>query len=185
MVKCALVSFTQTYYIGVLLYLPIGMIDFAIYIFVSQKFYALLKGMRNAASLHSTEYEYFQKKGIVKRFFYARLLTISMMSLLLIIALICFIQISFQVVTGCFLSYITLDYIPSITVSEKFIEQMVHYCLLTKIVFLFIVELVFTVLYLALSVEIIVKLIWKRRRYNSCNSLITRPLMENYRNSLI
>ena len=58
-VKCVLVSFMQTIYFGVLMYLPFGLIDCVIYISASQKFYNLLKGMRNAASLHSSKSEFF------------------------------------------------------------------------------------------------------------------------------
>ena len=35
-----------------------------------------------------------------------------------------------------------------------------------------------------MTVDIIVKLVRKRRRYNNTNFLLTRPLMEKYRNRL-
>ena len=183
-VKCVLNIFIQTFNFGALLYLPFGLIDFAIYILASQKFYALLKGMRNAASLHSTKYEYFERKRVVRRFFYAQVVTISVLLLLLMLLLTSVVQVSFQVVTGCFLSYITLDYIPSITVSEQLIEQMIFSFVLTKMAFLFIAELIILALYLGLTVDIILKLVRKRTSYNNKNFLITRPLMEKYRKSL-
>ena len=79
MMRSVLVCIMQTYYFGVLLCLPFALVDFVICIFAFQKFYALLKGMRNSASLHSTKYEYFEKKRVVpvKRFFYAQVVTIT------------------------------------------------------------------------------------------------------------
>ena len=187
-VKCVLVSFMQTFYFGELLYLPFGMIDFVIYICASQKFYNLLKGMRNAASLHSSKSEFLQKKQTVRRFFYARLATIVMILLFLIISLTAFIEATFQILTSCFLSYITSDYIPSTALSDQakeFIEDVSHICFLTQMVFLFIVELITIAIYLSLCVDIILTAVRKRRRYNNRNFLFTRPLMENYRRSLL
>ena len=187
-VKCVFVSFIQTFYLGVSLYFPFGLIDFVIYICASQKFYNLLKGMRNAASLHSSKSEFFQKKQTVKRFFYARLATIVMFLLLLIIVLAAFIQVTFQILTSCFLSYITSDYIPSISLSDQvqeFIEHIIYYCSLTRMFVLFIVELITIVIYLLLCVDIILIAVRKRRRYNSSNFLFIRPLMEKYRRSLL
>ena len=187
-VKCVFVSFIQTFYFGVLLYLPFLLIDFVIYICASQKFYNLLKGMRNAASLHSSKSEFSQKKQAVKRFFYARLATIVMILLFLAIALAVFIEATFQILTNCFLSYITSGYIPSITLSDQakeFIEDISHICFLTQMFLLFIVELITIVIYLSLCVDIILIAVRKRRRYNNSNFLFTRPLMENYMRSLL
>ena len=142
-VKCVFVSFTQTFYFGTICYLPFGLIDFVIYICASQKFYNLLKGMRNAASLHSSKSEFFQKKQAVRRFFYTRLATIVFFLLFLIIVLAGFIQVTFRILTRCFLSYITSDYIPSITLSDQakeFIEHIIYYCRLTQMFVLFIME---------------------------------------------
>ena len=186
-VKCVFVSFMQTFYFGVLLYLPFLLIDFVIYICASQKFYNLLKGMRNAASLHSSNSDFFQKKQTVRRFFYARLAMIVLFLLNLIIALAVFIEATIQILTSCFLSYITSDYIPSIALSDQakeFIEDISHICYLTQIFFLFILELITIAIYLALCVDIILIAVRKRRRYNSSNFL-TRPLMENYKRSLL
>ena len=187
-VKCVFVSFMQTIFFGELLYLPFLLIDFVIYICASQKFYNLLKGMRNAASLHSSKSEFLQKKQTVRRFFYARLATIVMILLFLIIALAVFIEAAFQILTSCFLSYITSDYIPSITLSDQaneLIEDVCHSCFLTQMFFLFIVELITIAIYLALCVDIILIAVRKRRRYNNSNFLFTRPLMEKYRRSLL
>ena len=187
-VKCVLVSFMQTFYFGELLYLPFGMIDFVIYICASQKFYNLLKGMSNAASLHSSKSEFFQKKQTVRRFFYTRLGTIVVILLFLIIALTVFIQGIFQIATRCFLSYITSGYISSITLSDQVQELIEHIsskCFLTQTLVLFIVELIIIVVYLLLCVDIILIAIRKRRRYNSSNFLFIRPLMEKYRRSLL
>ena len=186
-VKCVFVSFIQTFYFGLLLYLPFSLIDFVIYICASQKFYNLLKGMRNAASLHSSNSEFLQKKQTVRRFFYARLAMIVVILLFLIIALAVFIEATIQILTSCFLSYITSDYIPSIALSDQakeFIEDICHSCILTQVFFLFIVELIIIVIYLSLCVDIILITVRKRRRYNNSNFL-TRPLMENYRRSLL
>ena len=184
-VKSVLVCIVPTYYIGVLLYLPFGLIDFVIYIFASQKFYALLKGMRNAASLHSTKCEYIEKKRIVKRFFFAQVVTTTIFSLLLILSLIEFITTSVQVITSCFISYITLGFIPTITLSDRVRGQMSHIGVLTQMGILFIVELMVTTLYLGMAVDIVVKLVRKRRRYNNSNFLLARPLLEKYRNRLL
>ena len=187
-VKCVLVSFMQTYCFGVLLYLPFGLFDFVIYICASQKFYNLLKGMRNAASLHSSKSEFLQKKQTVRRFFYARLATIVMILLFLIITLAVFIEATFQILTSCFLSYITSDYIPSIALSDQakeFIQDVSDSCFLTQMFFLFIVELFTIAIYLSLCVNIILIAVRKRRKYNNINFLFTRPLMENYRRSLL
>ena len=186
-VKCVFVSFIQTFYFGELLYLPFGLIDFVIYICASQKFYNLLKGMRNAASLHSSKSEFLQKKQAVKRFFYARLAMIVTFLLFLIIAITAFIPATFKILTRCFLSYITSDYIPSITLSDRvqeIIEHISSNCMLTQMFVLFIVELITIVTYLLLCVDIILTAVRKRRRYNNSNFL-TRPLMESYRRSLI
>ena len=168
----------QTFYFGLLLYLPFGLIDFVIYICASQKFYNLLKGMRNSASLHSSKSEFLQKKQTVKQFFYARLAMVIIFLLFLIIAL----------ATSCFLSYITSDYIPSMTISEQgkeFIEHIIHYCFLTRMFVLFILELITIVIYLILCVEIILIAVRKRRRYNNSNFLFIHPLMQKYRRSLL
>ena len=144
--------------------------------------------MRNAASLHSSKSEFLQKKQTVRRFFFARLATIVMTLLFLIIALAVFIEATFQILTSCFLSYITSDYIPSTALSDQakeFIEDVSHSCFLTQMFFLFIVELITIVIYLALCVDIILIAVRKRRRYNNSNFLLTRPLMENYRRSLL
>ena len=187
-VKCVFVSFMQTFFFGELLYLPFSLIDFVIYICASQKFYNLLKGMSNAASLHSSKSEFLQKKQTVRRFFFARLATIVIILLFLIIALAVFIEAAFKILTSCFLSYITSDYIPSITLSDQakeFIENVSYSCFLTQMFFLFIVELITIAIYLALCVNIILIAVRKRRRYNNINFLFTRPLMENYRRSLL
>ena len=187
-VKCVFVSFMQTFFFGELLYLPFSLIDFVIYICASQKFYNLLKGMSNAASLHSSKSEFLQKKQTVRRFFFARLATIVIILLFLIIALAVFIEAAFKILTSCFLSYITSDYIPSITLSDQakeFIENVSYSCFLTQMLFLFIVELITIAIYLALCVNIILIAVRKRRRYNNINFLFTRPLMENYRRSLL
>ena len=185
-VKSVLVNFIQTYYFGILLYLPFSLIDFVIYILASRKFYALLKGMRNAASLHSTKSEYFQKKQIVRRFFYTQLATIILLLLFVIVALLPFIKVSLRLLTSCFLSYITSDFIPTITLSDQvkeLIEHITNDCSLAQMGVLFMVELITIIIYLALSVDIILMVVRKRRRYNNSN-LLTRPLMENYRKSL-
>ena len=187
-VKCVFVSFIQTFYFGALLYLPFELIDFVIYICASQKFYNLLKGMRNEASLHSSKSEFYQKKQTVKRFFYARLATIVMILLFITIALAAVTRVTFQILTSCFLSYITSDYIPSITLSDQvqeFIEHITYYCRLTQMCVLFFVELITIVVYLALCVDIIFIAVRKRRRYNNSNFLFIRPLMEKYRRSLL
>ena len=187
-VKCVFVSFILTFYFGVLLYLLFGLIDFVIYICASQKFYNLLKGMRNAASLHSSKSEFFQKKQIVRRFFFARLATVVFFSLFLITALTAFIQVTFIIFTHCFLSYITSDYIPSIILSDQakeFTEHIIYYCMLTEMFVLFIVELIILVIYMLLCVDIILIAVKKRRRYNKSNFLFIRPLMEKYRRSLL
>ena len=187
-VKCVFVSFNQTFYFGLLLYFPFLLIDFVIYICASQKFYNLLKGLRNAASLHSSKSEFLQKKQTVRQFFYARLAIVVVILLFLIIALTVFIEATFQILTRCFLSYITSDYIPSITPSnqsKEFTEHIIYYCKQTRMFVLFIVELITIVIYLLLCVDIILIAVRKRRRYNSSNFLFIRPLMEKYRRNLI
>ena len=144
--------------------------------------------MRNSASLHSTKYEYFEKRRVVKRFFYAQLLTLIVFSSLLIVTVIQFIRVSVKVLTTCFISYITLDFIPTMTFSDRIqdlIEQISFTGLLMELGLVFIVELILTIVYLAMTVDIIVKLVRKRRRYNNTNFLLTRPLMEKYRNRLL
>ena len=185
-VKSVLVNFIQTYYFGILLYLPFSLIDFVIYILASRKFYALLKGMRNAASLHSTKSEYFQKKQIVRRFFYAQVATIILLLLFVIVVLLSFIKVSLRLLTSCFLSYLTSDFIPTITLSDQvkeLIEHITHDCNLAQMGVLFMVELITIIIYLALSVDIILMVVRKRCIYNN-SILLTRPLMENYRKSL-
>ena len=187
-VKSVLVCFVQTFYFGILLFLPFLLIDSVIYISASQKFYALLKGMRNSASLHSTKYEYFEKRRVVKRFFYAQVLTIIVFSSLLIVTVIQFIRVSVKVLTTCFISYITLDFIPTMTFSDRIqdlIEQISFTGMLMELGLVFIVELIITIVYLGVTVDIIVKLVRKRRRYNNTNFLLSRPLMEKYRNRLL
>ena len=128
--------------------------------------------MRNSASLHSSKSEFLQKKQTVKQFFYARLAMVIIFLLFLIIALATFIPVTFRILTSCFLSYITSDYIPSMTISEQgkeFIEHIIHYCFLTRMFVLFILELITIVIYLILCVEIILIAVRKRRRYNNSN----------------
>ena len=111
-----------------------------------------------------------------------------MIFLFLIIVLAAFIPATFQILTRCFLSYITSDYIPSIILSDLVKETIGHityYCRLTQMFVLFIVELIIIVIYLVLCVDIILIAVRKRRRYNSSNFLFIRPLMEKYRRSLL
>ena len=104
-------------------------------------------------------------------------------SSLLIVTVIQFIRVSVKVLTTCFISYITLDFIPTMTFSDRIqglIRQISFTGMLMELGLVFIVELILTIVYLAMTVDIIVKLVRKRRRYNNTNFLLTRPLMENW-----
>ena len=64
-------------------------------------------------------------------------------------------------------------------------EQIVDTCMTTKIVLLFIMEMILTVLYLGLAVDIIAKLLRKHRRYSNNSFLVNRAIMKKYRSSLL
>ena len=188
--KSLLVCFMQTYYIGVFLDFPFALIDFGIYISTSQKFYSLLKGMRNSASLHSTKYDYIEKKRIVKRFFRAQVVTICVFSFLLLVTFLCLVQVPFRILdyNPCYLSYISFGIIPDLIVShqtEQLAQQVRYYCTFIEMASVFLVEIIGLIIYVGLCIDIIVISVRKRRKYTKKNFWLTRPLLERYRKSLL
>ncbi|KAI6646111.1 hypothetical protein LOD99_9462 [Oopsacas minuta] len=188
LVKIILSSFMQTHYFEHLLYFPFGLIDICIYISTSQKFYNLLKGNMNSANLHSTQFQYLQSKGIVKRFFYAQIFTLLIFSLVLSTGLVTFIAVPAAILSynPCFLGYLSFGMIPNIIISKQLLEvttSLGKYLLIIELICCFIVEVLVIVIYLVLSINIIVVLIIRSRKNSRKTDLITRPLLENYKNT--
>ena len=188
-VRSLLVSFMQTYYIGVILFFPFALIDVGIYISTSRKFYSLLKGLRNSASLHSTKYDYIEKKRTVKRFFKAQVVTLLVFSLLLLITFLCLIHVPFRILAynPCYLSYISFGIIPDLIVShqtKRLALQITYYSTFLEMGSVLLVEMIGLIIYVGLSIDIIIQTVRKRRRYTNNNFWLTRPLLERYRKSL-
>ena len=159
LVKTTLFSFVQTLYFSQLLYTPFGVLDTCIYISASRKFYNLLKGNRNAASLHSSRYRYLQTQRMVKHFFYAQIFTLTTFFTLLFPAIIesVLVPISILAYNPCFLNYVSFGIIPDISI-VKHIQDVFIYLVFVlqaiQMVCLFIVELFFIALYFSLFLKL-------------------------------
>ena len=189
LVKTILSSFIRTYFFSQLLYTPFLVIDICIYISASHKFYNILKGNRNASSLHSPRDQYFQTQRMVKQFFYAQIFTLIIFFLMLIPAIANFISVPISIFAynPCFLNYVSFGIIPDITIAKHIQDVLINLSpvfLAIEMICLFVVELLFLGLYLLLTVTILMS--WIRRRiWNSQRTdLLTRCLMEDYRNSV-
>ena len=125
--KVSLECFLQTRYFEQLILFPLIVIDVGIYMSTSHTFYLLLKGRRNEARIHSTETDYLNKKRIVKQFFFAQVVTLFLFTLLTTGSFLDFISVPFLMFGNnpCYLSYISLGYLPDITI-PKDISKLFH-----------------------------------------------------------
>ena len=69
--------FLETLIIDRFLHLPFSIFDLCVYISSSRSFYALLKGRRDEALIHSTRKDYLKKKKLVNRYFYAQIFSVG------------------------------------------------------------------------------------------------------------
>ena len=93
----------------------------------------------------------FRRNKLSGDFSYAQVATIILLLLFVIVALLSSIQVSLRLVTNCFLSYITSDYIPTMTLSDQvkeLIEHITYDCRLAQMGVLFMWELMIIVIYL-------------------------------------
>ena len=189
LVKTVLPNFIRTYLFSRLIYAPFGVIDICIYASVSHKFYNILKGNRNAACLHSPRDQYLQTQRMVKQFFYARISTFVIFFFLFTLGITEFVLAPVSILrnSACYLNYASFGIIPVITIAPHIQGIFIN---LTTVLFtiqmvcLFIVELLFIGLYLLLTMAIVMSWI-RRRTWNSQRTdLITRGLMEDYRDSV-
>ena len=118
--KVSLTCFVQTRYFEQLILFPLIVIDVGIYMSTSHKFYLLLKGRRNEARIHSNETDYFNKKSLVKQFFFAQVVTWFLFTLLTTGVFLAFISVPLNLFANnpCYLSYISLGYLPDITIPK-------------------------------------------------------------------
>ena len=179
----------HTFYLAQILLLPFGLIDFSIYIRSVRVFYQLLKGLRDEARWHSTQYDYNQKKRTVTHFFYTQILIFFVCLLLLTVTLLLFIGVPIGIFAfnPCFLSYITFDFIPNFTIPTQvqlFAHKLSNYCFVLQSTIGTIVEVIMILTQLSILIAILIKLFRRRRDFNRINDQITRPLMEQYRDTL-
>ena len=186
--KVSLSCFLQTWYFEQLILFPLIVIDGGIYMSTSHKFYLLLKGKRNEARIHSTETDYLNKKSIVRQFFFAQVATLFILSLMVTGLFVASISMPLDLFANnpCYLSYITLGYLPDITIPKdisKLFNSITNYCLNIKYTVAFVGAMSIIFINIALSIGIIVMLIKRRRRFIHINAKI-KPFIERYRNRL-
>ena len=186
--KVSLTCFVQERYFEQLILFPLFVIDVGIYMSTSHKFYLLLKGRRNEARIHSNETYYLSKKSIVKQFYFAQVVALFLFTLLTTGVFLAFISVPLNLFANnpCYLSYISLGYLPDITI-PKYISMLftsiTKYCYLIELILAFIAEMLIIFINIALCMGIIVMLIKRRRRFTHINDKI-KPFMERYRNRL-
>ena len=186
--KVSLTCFLQTRYFEKLILFPLIVIDVGIYMSTSHKFYLLLKGRRNEARIHSNKTDYLSKRSIVRQFFFAQVVTLFILSLMVTGVFLAFISVPLNLFANnpCYLSYISLGYLPDITI-PKYISMLftsiTMHCFLMEFTLAFIVEMLIIFINIALCIGIIVMLIKRRRRFTHINDKI-KPFMERYRNRL-
>ena len=120
-IKSLTACIVQTRYLSLTLYFPFGVIDTCIYISTSHKFYNLLKGIRNASRLHSQESIYYENVRIVNHFFFAQIITLLLISVVLVAGLTSLISVPLCIIAynPCFLSYVTLGMIPTLPIPKR------------------------------------------------------------------
>ena len=189
-VMAILYCLMQTWYLVQLLLLPIFLIDLKIYISSSRKFYFLLRGLRNEASIHSTKQEYRNKSRIVNQFFYAQVVSLFTLSIGLGVVVLCSLSVPLRiyVYNPCYLSYITLGYLPIIRVSKRVQDTgrtILYISYVIESTCLSIIEVLVIFTYLSILISIVIKLIKRRRDFNQVNEFTTRLLINDYRNTLL
>ena len=154
-----------------------------------RSFYLLLLGRSVEARWHSSLSEYRTKRNIAKQFFYAQILTLVFFSLVLIDFLTVFILSPMVILLNQPLLFNTLSLglFPHITLSSGSRSHMVSafdiISLGQTIVLVFLV-LVLSLTYILVSIGVIIKLIRRQKKYNHINEWVTKPLMEEYRNTI-
>ena len=173
-----------------MLYFPICLIDLLIYIPSCRSFYRLLEGRSIEARWHSTQSEYRMKRKIATQFFYAQIITIVYFSLVLIDFLTVFILSPLVIVLNRpnFFYTISLGLFPTITLSSDCISVIVSmFDLISLFQTIVLVVLVFllSLTYLLVSIGVVIKLLRRQEKYNHINDWVTKPLMEEYRNTFV
>ena len=172
-----------------MLYFPICLIDLIVYIPSCRSFYLLLLGRSVEARWHSSLSEYRTKRIIAKQFFYAQILTLVFFSLVLIDFLTVFILSPMVILLNQPLLFNTLSLglFPTITLSSGSRSHIISafdiISLGQTIVLVFLV-LVLSLTYILVSIGVIIKLIRRQKKYNHINEWVTKPLMEEYRNTI-
>ena len=184
-----LTSFIQTWYVSQLLYFPLSCIDVYMYVVSTRKFYLLLKGRRDEAKFHFTKRDYRKKAIIVKRYFYGQIFTGILFALLFLNCTLTFISIPIRIAifNPCFLNYISIGLIPDFNLSEYFDHIATEFnksIYITQLINVGVIEVLLFLAYLVLCFIILIKLFVKRYKFKHVNALITKPLMEKYRNDL-
>ena len=180
--------FMQTWYFVQLLLLVIFFVDVKIYFSSSRQFYLLLKGLRNEARIHSTKLEYIEKSRTVNQFFYAQVVSIFLLSVGFGVLTLYTISVPLRIYgyNPCFLSYITFGYIPNIRgaiQAQATCRSLVETLYVIQSIALSIIEIAVILVYLAIIINIVKKLIKRQRAFNQVNTTITRPLIYKYKNT--
>ena len=187
--KAALTCFPQTRYFEQLILFPLAVIDFSIYISSAHKLYVLLKGRMHEARIHASTRDYLEKKRIVNHFYYSQMYLLFSFSLLVLSSLLSFISVPLDLLAlnPCYLSYISLGYIPDIILPRHIRNVFVlitHNIFYTELVLAFVFELLLILTYVALCINIILVLVRRRRKFMHINNIVP-PLMRRYRNETL
>ena len=178
----------QTWYLVQLLFLPITLIEVYIYISSSRRLYSLLKGLRDQAYVHSEKYVYREKVRIVNQFFYAQIVSIFGLFMLLIVTVNCFISVPLLICiyNPCFLSYISFGFIPNFSISQQVREicyTLHRYNFVIQLTCLGVLEIMAVLIQLAVFIDIIIHLLRRRKKFNNINKRIAQTVMKRYRKS--
>ena len=179
-------SFVHTWYLSQLIFFPLGLLDFRLYIRSSYSFYLLLKGRRDEAKFHSSKRDYLDKKRIVNYFFYSQMFTVSCFALVLASSFLGFVSepLSIFGFNPCFLSYITLDYFPTLNFHSNAFLILYYNLYIIQLSTIAFLDIIMFILYFSLCISIFLNILRRGKHFNNVNARITQPLMERYRSNL-
>ena len=176
--------------IAQMLYFPICLIDLIVYIPSCRSFYRLLEGRSFEARWHSTHSEYIAKRRIAIQFFYAQILTVVYFLLVLIDLLTVSILSPLVIVLyrPKYFNEISLGMFPTIILcssSRSVIVSVFNTITLIQTIVLTLLVFLLSFAYLFVFIGVVIKLVRRQKKYNHINDWVTRPLMEEYRDTFI
>ena len=178
--------FIITQYVMHIMELPFFTLDVYVFVYVSKKFYLLLKGLSEEAKWHFTRQEYIQKQKWTKIFAILRRFLLFAASFFMIMVLLNSTNEIATVIrhSDCLIQYLFPNTAITFTVSKNLIDisnKISLGCNFVRNICTGIVGVSLSLANLAILTSIIVKLIRRRKKYIHVNDWITRPLMEKYR----